>query len=297
MSLYLPDPVPPGTVAPAQLDKVRELHAAIRDWIERSAVAQKNDHLRANLPYVDLMFAAGFATLGDHATANELVEDARPVMEAPAPPQRDPRKDPDPVVVELVRRFLFKALRSRVVQAMEGKPHTGPLPDAVRAELDEINRIADRLPWNHPYSLARYIIDSFRAHVRVLEPSERVDVYAHWTKHAPARVGQSPRLSTEEPLRAPLPEAVTELANPNGPLEARDYTAVARSHVRALGEGIRGGLDSLVELFRVLRPEKITNTFTTAQHFSRFHLQMVDDTMLAACRLCLETPVPLTVTA
>jgi len=60
---------------------VKELHGIVRKWIEDSAAVQKNEHLLANLPYVDLMFAFGFATLGDHASANELVEDARKVTE------------------------------------------------------------------------------------------------------------------------------------------------------------------------------------------------------------------------
>src|SRR4051794_25968472 len=92
-------PAAPGTVAPAHLDKVRELHGVVRDWIERSARELQGKHVGANLPFADLMFAFSFATLGDHATANKLVEDARKVMEAAAPPQRTPQKDPDPALV------------------------------------------------------------------------------------------------------------------------------------------------------------------------------------------------------
>jgi hypothetical protein len=295
MSLYLPDPVPPGTVAQAQLDKVRELHGAVRDWIARSAEAQQNDRLWANLPYVDLMFAAAFATLGDHAVANRLVEAARAVMELPAPPQRDPEKDPDPVIVELVRRFLFKALRSRVLQAIAGKPHTGPLSDDVRVELDEINRIADQGPVNNSYFLAAYVIDRFRSEIRLLEPSERVNVYARWTERSPLPRGKACRQSEREPLRLPPGEALTELANPDCRLLPVQYAQVARSHVRALSEGAGSGLEGLIDLFRRLQPKAITNEFTTAHLFSRLHLRLVDETVLAACRLSLGGPLPATV--
>ena len=83
----------PGTVALTHLDHVRLLHGAVRDWIERTAVAQNNEHIRANLPYVDLMFAFGFATLGDHATANALTEDARQVLEGPIPEGGTPQAE------------------------------------------------------------------------------------------------------------------------------------------------------------------------------------------------------------
>src|SRR3954466_2125668 len=92
MSGFWLTPAAPGTVAPAHLDAVRELHAAARAWIERSATAQNNPHLLANLPYVDLMFAFGFATLGDHPTATRLTEDARKVLEVPIPEGTTPRE-------------------------------------------------------------------------------------------------------------------------------------------------------------------------------------------------------------
>ena len=292
MSGFWLTPAAPGTIAPAHLDTVLELHGTVRDWIERSAVAQRNEHLRANLPYVDLMFAFGLATLGDHPTANKLVEDARKVMEGPAPPQRDPQKDPDPALVELVRRFLLKALRSRIAQAIEGKPHTGPLSEEVRTELDEISTIADRPPINNRHGLARYCIDRFRGQVRILEPSERIDVYAGWTKHSKVPKRESPETPKKELPQCVPAEARIELANPNCPLEPMDYTALAQAYVLSLVTGASTGLDGITELFSLLQPTKITNSFTTAQHFSRLHLQLVDETVLAVCRLCVENAVP-----
>jgi hypothetical protein len=186
MSLFLSDPAAPGTVDPAYLDQVRELHTTVRGWIETSARAQKNAHLLANLPYVDLMFAFGFATLGDHSTANKLVEDARKVLEGPIPPCLDPEKDADPVTVRLVRDFLFKALIYRIGQAIERKPHIGPLSDAVLADFEEMRKVGGTPPIRNSHKLATYIIGRFREQLRLMEPSENVDVYAFWTKHSDA---------------------------------------------------------------------------------------------------------------
>ena len=76
MSAFWLTPAAPGTIAPGYLDKVREFHGVVRRWIEGCARARNDDRLLANIPYVDLMFAFGFATLGDHGTANQLIEEA-----------------------------------------------------------------------------------------------------------------------------------------------------------------------------------------------------------------------------
>src|SRR5262245_35230796 len=112
-----------GTSA-AHLDKVRELHSTVRKWLDDSAHAQKNDHLRASLPYVDLMFAFGFATLGDSPTANKLTEDARRVLEVPIPEGGSPLAE-QAVTAAIVSNFMFKAFCYRVEQALAGKPHVG----------------------------------------------------------------------------------------------------------------------------------------------------------------------------
>ena len=37
----------------------------------------------------------------------------------------------------------------------------------------------------------------------------------------------------------------------------------------------------MIELFRKMSPAKITNTWTTAQYYSRFHLNLVEDVISA----------------
>jgi hypothetical protein len=487
MSLYLPDPVPPGTVAQAQLGKVRELHAAVRDWIERSAVAQKNEHLRANLPYADLMFALGFATLGDHATANRLVEDARKVMEVPIPKGGNPPSDLY-VIAAVVSIFLFRALHSRVEQALAGKQHGGSLSREVLAGLDDINRVAAAGPVNSPYNLAVFSINRFRRELLLLEPIERVDPYTQWSKHTdllkrelehlhslwepdvlagrirglyqsgiggkelaevqfavlneslslasrlkpgfaaelldwvPGVLAAGPgaelsrdagasawrqgelltrafslatdlglhgsvtklvdsytslletgpndaraalihhalgpcvlslrsaglRQETERlvevlhrtmfrgvPLRewhrrqgdwndqseraaalvaglgmasgwlfAGKPDlgqpafaaALAELEDEQSRFQSQCYSDIARAYATAAGQ-TSAGLELLVDLFRRLHTLRISNTFTTAQFYSRLHLQVTEDVVFAACRFCLDNPVPVTATA
>jgi cellulose synthase operon protein C len=182
MSGFWLTPAAPGTVPTAHLDGVRTLHTAVRDWLERAAVAQRNDHIRANLPYVDLMFAFGFATLGDHPTANKLVEDARTVLEGPIPEGGNPLAE-QAVTAAVVRNFMFKAFRSRVEQALRGEPPGGQLSAEVLVAREQITATGGTGPINNPYKLAAYVIDRFREQSRIVDLQEKPDPYADWTKH------------------------------------------------------------------------------------------------------------------
>lgn len=80
-----------------------------------------------------------------------------------------------------------------------------------------------------------------------------------------------------------LDAAHNELLGPSGvTLSAKDYTELARAYVSALGQGPSDrGLQRMIELFRKMAPGKINNTYTTAAHYSRFHLNLVEDVILA----------------
>jgi hypothetical protein len=486
MSVFWLTPAAPGTVAPAHLDAVRELHAAVRAWIESTARAQNIEHLLANLPYVDLMFAFGFATLGDHPTATKLTEDARKVLAVPIPEGTTPQ-EMQAVTAALVSNFLFKAFRYRVEQALNGQSLGGPLSAEVLADREALAPPGAMRPVNTPQKLAGFVIDRFREFGRILEPTERVDQYADWTKdgdamkreltelHAvrdPAVLAErirklydhgvpgkplkevrfyllheglplAPRVSeaftvellalvpaalrdwTEAVPESPAPpkmqgellESALSLAGhfgredivrqlidsftalvhskPEGtrfrlinvvvrqclwslrklglaneldrlltllhgevtdgapveelrtrhaakpeswaavlqtllnlaggwmqlgrperaapilaaarnellgmnaiPLQPKDYTELARTYVTALGEGPADtGFPALVELFRKIDPLKISNTWTTAQYYSRFHLNLVEDTVFAVCRLGPDNAAPVIATA
>jgi hypothetical protein len=80
-----------------------------------------------------------------------------------------------------------------------------------------------------------------------------------------------------------LDEARNELLNPSAvKLGAKEYTELARAYVTALGQGpSETGLARITELFRKMDDKKLTNTWTTAQYYSRFHLNLVEDTVRA----------------
>ena len=62
----------------------------------------------------------------------------------------------------------------------------------------------------------------------------------------------------------------------------KEYTALAQAYVAALGQGpSETGMASITELFRKMDDKKITNTWTTAQYYSRFHLNLVEDVIRA----------------
>ena len=57
---------------------------------------------------------------------------------------------------------------------------------------------------------------------------------------------------------------------------------MAQAYVTALGQGpSETGMARITELFRKLDEKKITNTWTTAQYYSRFHLNLVEDVIRA----------------
>jgi hypothetical protein len=89
-----------------------------------------------------------------------------------------------------------------------------------------------------------------------------------------------------------LKEARHELLRTTFPrFDTKDYTPLARAYVNALSEGPgEGALARITELFRLMDPKKITNTWTTAQYYSRFHLNLVEDTVLAVCRMDFAPP-------
>jgi hypothetical protein len=90
-----------------------------------------------------------------------------------------------------------------------------------------------------------------------------------------------------------LTAARHELLDPNAEtIPAREFTALGQTYLMSLGETTREtGLPSMIELFREMNPRKITNTWTTAHYFSRFHLSLVEDAVFAACRLESDQPL------
>src|SRR5262249_10058828 len=145
-------------------DAVAELHAAVRRW---------TTHIPQNLPYVDLMFAFGFATLGDRPRAAALVEDARRVMVVPIPEAWNDVVRFEATASALITNFLFKAFKYRVDQALAGKPHAGSLPPELHRELAELTTRGRTAGANNPLQRAEYAIGRAREQFRILDPQER----------------------------------------------------------------------------------------------------------------------------
>ncbi len=244
-------------LTPAQLDQVRELHGVVRDWIERSAVAQNNEHLRASLPYVDLMFAFGFATLGDHPTANALVEAARKVLEGPIPEGGSPQAE-QAVTAAVVRNFLFKALRYRVGQALSRKSHTGSLSAEVLSDRDAIEVRCRSGPVNNPYKLAAHVIDRFRSESRTAEPQERIDPYISFGNPDPLKIALSRLHAVSDP--ATFVGAVRSLLS-EGVKGMRTPLAAARLEVlyTVLPRAEQGGEAFTIELLKLVPDALRTN--------------------------------------
>jgi hypothetical protein len=96
--------------------------------------------------YTELVFAFGLARLGEAGASRSLIEQAAGVLRG---------KDE-------VHEVLGQAFRYRIDEALAGRPHAGPLPEAVRGHID------------------RLIVERLRQHSRILEPDQKIDPYHIW---------------------------------------------------------------------------------------------------------------------
>ena len=108
------------------------------------------------LAYVHLVFAYGFARLGQADRARSLRAAAQTALD----------------VGDRVNAFLVAALSARVDQALEGQPSDTPLPPELSGRLDELQ------------SFERYKVDRLRQASAVLEPHERLDPVGAYTRGA-----------------------------------------------------------------------------------------------------------------
>ena len=127
--------------------------------------------------YVDLYFAFGLACVGDRESSHEFLERARETLAG---------------TKSEAHALLLSGYEYRVTQALEGKPHGGPLPDRLAERLRAMAmppELRDRparmaLPPDFLYRLETagvlYAIDQLRKRSRILEPDQRVNPYRHW---------------------------------------------------------------------------------------------------------------------
>jgi len=277
-------------------DKAMELHGAVRKWLDDSATAQKNDHLKANQPLVDMLFAFAVAKLDESTQAKKLLEEARKVMEGPIPAGGNTQTD-QAVTAAVVRNFLFKAFRYRVEQVLAGKPHTGQMAPEVLDELENIAKKGGSGPVNNPYKLAKYVVDRMREQSRIMEPQEKPDPYADWTKHGDAMKKELAELHTirdpnkladrirklhkEGVTGKPLKEVQFYVLHEGLPLAARvneAFTVELLAHVPAALNGGTGAATESPDLHRK-QGELLERALYHAGHFSREDIvkKLVDD--------------------
>lgn len=73
-----------------------------------------------------------------------------------------------------------------------------------------------------------------------------------------------------------------ELLTKNTKLPSVNYTAIAQSYIAAVGQGPpEFGLNQIVELFEKMNPAHVAVTHTTAPFYSRLHLNLAEETVLA----------------
>ena len=134
-------------------DRLLRLQALAGNWCLNCS---KGAAAEPTLAYLDLVFAYGFARLGESSTARDLMRQAADVLA--------PRDE--------VHSRLYEAFTFRIQQALEGQIAAGPLPADWLAKLEELS---------HPdYKELdpRYKIDRLRKCSRILEPQESVDPFA-----------------------------------------------------------------------------------------------------------------------
>lgn len=163
------------------------------------------EDVKVNKPYVDLMFAFGLAKLGEATAARDLMKAAGDrLLEATGA-----KGQPDPA-----HAFLFKAFAWRIENALQGKPHAGPLPADLMARLEKIDEgRGTTLGWSYP-------INRLREQSWILEPEERLDPYAPWKKHGnDLQKALADLAHIKDPAR--LEEAVKKLARAHPAADAR----------------------------------------------------------------------------
>jgi hypothetical protein len=138
-----------------------------RDWIDRPGNSLAPRHGPGQGPktgaYADLFFAFGLARLGERDGRDRLRQRART----------------DLAGAGQVHEFLLEAFDYRIRQALEGKPHAGPLPHELLTRLADIYQGDTNPALMTGRPGAGYIIDRMRQFSRILEPDQEVSPYRH----------------------------------------------------------------------------------------------------------------------
>jgi len=207
-------------------ERTRGLREKARSLFEKVEKWHHHDDVKVNRPYVEMMFAFGFAKLGEADMARELMNTARTQLLADKA-----KAGPDPV-----HEFLAKAFSWRVENVIKGEPHAGPL------SADLMARLAKLTPEGGAPSISKYIADRMREEYWTLEPDQKTRAYAAWYgKSMDLMRAVAALAAITEPAR--LEEAVRKLLKTAVTPEARlSVYAGALSHAARVGEAFAAEL-------------------------------------------------------
>ncbi len=152
-------------------DRFRLLRDLARQWVQQEA--------SVSLPYVDLLFAYGFARLGEITLSRQLLEAARLELAK----TQDKQGKPDPV-----HHLLLKGFEHRIDEVLHGRSKPAPLVDVFGEALHKLT------------PEERYKIDRFRELSMILEPHEKLHPYLRWLQSADDLYKEIARLAE---LRSP----------------------------------------------------------------------------------------------
>jgi hypothetical protein len=170
-------------------EKAKSLHATVRGWVQEGLETAKPHFTieQVHTPvFVDMSFAFAYARLQESEIAGEIVQKSLTALRLAGEPTNHFRIRSVPIIVEM--------FQYRIDRAKEGKPHTGPVPLAIRQAMDALQSdaatekmanlasagIANGTSTNtldySDHSLLRYLEFS-----SILAPQERNDAIAVWT--------------------------------------------------------------------------------------------------------------------
>jgi hypothetical protein len=260
---------PGGAHSGAMRPWLAELLGKVQAWVAETGPI-------ASVPmkgYVDLLFAFGMARLGEHGTCRELLQ--RASAELAGKDWGDKAE---------VHSFLLQAFHYRITQALEGKPHGGPLPPEQLEYLDAMEKEGGRS--GKGGGLNRYAIDRLRKQSRILEPDQDLDPYRHLKarKTFEKELAALPDVVDREEVAARLLRLFQEVRGGQGANEARAFILTeALNQAPRIGEDFaREILGRVLPVYDVLagsgprQPDELSRLASllekglfTAAHFDR----------------------------
>lgn len=162
MEMPFPDAIAPLPTDPRE--RLLRLHELARHWLtevnppgfrDKRGNVQPEAPEGATFAYSDLMFAFGLARSAAEPAAR-LAQSAGQTLGQTNP----------------LAAWLLEAFAYRIEQALQGRPHQGPLPASLLGRLERLE------------SIEHYAVDRLRQNSRILEPDQGVDPYQRFLTRA-----------------------------------------------------------------------------------------------------------------